>query len=281
MKKFIIFILSGVFALVSCAPANVMRLSGKEENREVSIGSSYNSLKVTDVIEVTYSEEATVLTLSADSAVLPYVKVKEKGGELNISLECSGHIFKGGNIGKIKAEVPASSSIRKIELEGASSLKGESIEAENFTLAISGASSLDMDFDIASEMNLTVDGVSKLHSSIAANSVIVRAAGASGISASVVAETLDMKISEASEANVFGKTGSYNLKASGASNVSSGKKMVETDKFVCDISGAATVAVRCNVSADGNISGASRLKVYGGGNIGISTSGASSLSVIR
>ena len=281
MKKFLIFIFSGVFALVSCASANVMRLSGVVENQEVNIDCSYNSLKVTDVIEVTYSKEATVLTLSADSAVLPYVKVKEKGGELNISLECSGHIFKGGNIGKIKAEVPASSSIRKIYLEGAASLKGEKIEAENITLAISGASLLDLDFDITSEMNLTVEGVSKLHSSIVANSVIVKAMGASGISASVVTDNLDMKVSEAAEANVFGRTGSYNLKVSGASNVSSGKKIVEADKFVCDISGAATVAVRCNVSADGNISGASKLKVYGGGNIGISTSGASSLSVIR
>ena len=281
MKKFLIIILSGVLALTSCAPSSLMSLSGVVENQEVSVDRSYTSLKVSGVVEVTYSEEATVLTLSADAAVLPYIKVREKGGVLSISLECSGHIFKGGNIGKIKAEVPASSSIRKIDLEGAASLKGEKIEAENFTVATSGASSLDLDFEVSSVIDLTVDGVSKFHSSIVANSVIVKAMGASGISASVVTDNLDMKVSEVSDANVFGKTGCYNLKVSGASNVSSGKKIVETDKFVCDISGAATVAVRCNVSADGNISGASKLKVYGGGNIGISTSGASSLSVIR
>ena len=279
MKKFLIFVITGLLVFGSCASTNVVYLSGVIADKEFEVDLSYASLKVSNAVQVIYSEDATVLTLSADSAVLPYLQVKEKGGELKIFMDCPYSVFKGGNIGEIKAVVPASHSLTRLELSGASSLRGGKLDVREFTLSLSGASFLDLDLNTASKIDMTVTGASKCHSSIVANSVAINASGASRIYSSVNAESLAMEVSGASDADVSGKVGKYSLEASGAANVSSGREIVETETFVCGISGASKAVVRCNVSANGDVSGASSIKIYGNASVDISSSGAS--SVIR
>ena len=132
------------------------------------------------------------------------------------------------------------------------------VRAGDFYVSASGASRFRADLDVSGDVS-------------------IEASGASDVTADIVSGALSVDASGASSVKISGKTGSYSISASGASSVSSGSAFVEADIVVCDISGASGCHVKCNVSAEGEVSGASRIVVYGEGEVSVTATGASSV----
>lgn len=247
-------------AVCSCASGRVVKLSGEEKEKSMDISRSYSVLAASSAIDVTYSSDAGSLTVRADSSILPYVCVEEKAGKLMLYVSNKEKLkFFNSDPGSIRVLVPSSDALGKIVISGAVDFRSDSaISAENLIVEISGASDFDADLNVKSGLSISL-------------------AGASDIRSKVSADLLELDASGASDAKVSGKVNTYKLSASGASSVSSAKAYVETDTLSCDISGASDCHVQCNVSADGEASGASRLVVYGDGKVRVATSGASDI----
>ncbi len=263
MKKILyVSVLLFMSAAVSCANTSKcgIKLSGIMQEKTCDISGSYSSLEVSNAVNVLYSSSAEKVTVKADSSVIRYVKVEEKGGCLKIYVSGQGTVrLTGRDMGKISAVVPASGAIGTIRLMGASDFSSDAaIAADDLSVHVSGASGFNADIE--------ADG-----------SVSMRASGASDITSAVSADVLDVDASGASDVSVSGKVGSYTVTVSGASSVSSGKAFIETESLKCNVSGASDAYVKCNSKADGQVSGASSIVVYGDGEVNISSSGASSV----
>ena len=246
--------------LSACGSETVIALSGKKMEKTYEVSSSYSGLEVSGAVHVMYSSSADEVTVMADSSVIPYVYVEESGNTLKVYMSWKQNVwFRSGNTGKVSVIVPASPSLGRLKVSGASCFNSDVvIEADRLAVDISGASDFNADLKAASELTL-------------------EASGASGVRASVSAGILNAYVKGASDMSLSGNADSFNVTVSGTSSVSSGKAYLETDNLTCEISGASDCHVKCNVAASGKVSGASSLVVYGDGKVNVSSSGASSV----
>lgn len=260
-KKLFLPLAVAAMFVTACGVEPKIGLSGEKIQKSFEVSSSYSELEVSSAINVLYSAGAEELVVTADSTVMPYVVVEEKGKVLSVYIPWKKSLkFKNGNMSNVSVVIPASASLEKISVSGASDFKSdEVIRAESFCVEVSGASDFSGDFEVVSDLAMY-------------------ASGASDIRSDVSAETLEVKATGASDMNVSGKVKNYNVISTGASSVSSGKGHVEADFMTCDISGASGCNAKCNVSATGNVSGASHMTVSGNAEVNISSTGASSVT---
>lgn len=257
----VLFVASVAIAVQACVWRPVisgMKLSGEEVVRTVDVTSDYSAMHISNAIFVTYSDTAHAVTLVADSAVMPYIQVKEAEGRLSIYVDRQDNM-KFRDHGIIKATVPSSSSLSFVRVSGASSFKSQNTVRASRKLEVKVSGASDFTADLVSE------------------SIYLDAGGASDIRATVSADFLKASASGASDVILSGKVKDYKAHSSGASSISSGKSFVDTDTFACEISGASSCHVKCNGSATGSVSGASSLVIAGDGDVHVKTSGASDI----
>lgn len=249
-----------VLFVSSCAAGHRTVLSGVMAERSYEVGTDYSALEISSAIDVIYSPSARNVTVRADSAVIDMIRVERKGDGLKIYRQSKENgVFITGDTGEVSVEVPVSGALESVGLSGASDFLSEAcVRAGDFYVSASGASRFRADLDVSGDVS-------------------IEASGASDVTADIVSWALSVDASGASSVKISGKAGSYSISASGASSVSSGSAFVEADTVVCDISGASGCHVKCNVSAEGEVSGASRIVVYGEGEVSVTATGASSV----
>ena len=99
--------------LSSCVPGARISLAGKQAVRTYTVSTSYSSLEVSNAVDVVYSEQADEAVVTADSAVIQYVTVEEKGKSLKIYVSWKENgTFRYGDSGNITVTVPASVSLQ-------------------------------------------------------------------------------------------------------------------------------------------------------------------------
>ena len=260
MKRFFILFMSmSVMALASCVSVAGMRLSGETDEKVFKVDTGYSVLEVSGSVDILYSAEADNVVVTADSKVLPCVCVEDDKGVLKIYVQRKDRKFWRGNQGKVYVVVPASPSIGKIDISGASDFESDAvITARSLDVKVSGASDFIADMEVESSLEMSVSGASDVRSSVSACGLTVDAGGASDVVLS-------------------GRADRFSASVSGASSLSSGKAYVETETFSCSVSGASECYVKCNGTAEGKASGASTVVMYGDGKSRISSSGASSV----
>lgn len=231
MRTIFTIAFAALFSAVSCGKM----VSGIEDTVSVPVDTDYSVLNVSSAIAVEYSSAAESLEFTADIDILPYLVAERRGGVLELRMKPNRY----RNVGRVKAVVPASGNIRKMELSGASSLDArERLEAPSFEVVLSGASDM---------------------------------------TAEIVADNLSVKVSGASDLDVSGFADVLDMDVSGASSVSADRSRVSAETVRLDVSGASRVFVDCTGSIRGSVSGAS--SVWYGRNAvhaDIDNSGASS-----
>ncbi len=208
-------------------------------------------------VKITQSNSFSV-TISVDESLLDYVEVSQAGETLRIYLN-PRHIFTDFTLGvkTLKAEITMP-VLYGLNLSGAS--KGTVTgfkSSENFSLNVSGASSLDMD-------GIKVDNAE------------FEVSGASRISGNMTANDTEFEVSGASSIELSGSANNITLNVSGASRVDLADFSLNDANI--EISGASEATLNVKGRLDSVLSGASRLYFHGNPTMGnISVTGASTI----
>ncbi|MFC2034756.1 head GIN domain-containing protein [Chloroflexota bacterium] len=259
MKKTIIsFILIAVFMSVVLFSGCVSTPSGDVITEEkdfadfthIDVGGAFE-------IEITQSDSFSVI-ISADESLFDLIEVSKVGGELKIYLN-PRHIFTDFTVGakSLKAEITMP-ALYKLSLSGVTKGTITGFESiHDFSLVISGASSLEAS-------NIKVGGAQ------------FEVSGDSRVSGNMTAKDVTFEVSGTSSIELLGSADNVILKISGASKTDLSDFML-TDAVV-EISGASEVTLNASGRVDAALSGASNLYFYGNPIMGSTdVSGASTI----
>lgn len=272
MKKHLIILSTLVlFAFCSCS-----KFAGEPITKDFSISGAYNALEVEDAFNVTVSEEATQVTITAGENIMPNVVVETVDSTLKIYLK-GWHT----NLGKdMTVILPYNFDLRSVDLSGASEFHSEyGLEGNKIEVELSGASDFYCDID-ADEVDIDLSGASDFFGDILADEIEMDLTGSSKIKGYVEALDLDLEMSGASEATFEGQVDMLKINLSGASDIN---KTINGNRygFACDqcegsISGASNVYIHCDGTIKVNLSGASDLYFTGNAFTGDSTTSGGS-----
>ncbi|MFC2020543.1 head GIN domain-containing protein [Chloroflexota bacterium] len=208
-------------------------------------------------VEITRSDSFSVI-ISADKSLFDLIEVSRVGDTLKIFLN-PRHIFTDFTLGTktLKAEITMP-ALYGLEISGASSGTISGFKStKDFSLVVSGASSLE-----------TID--------TAVGDAEVEVSGASRLSGNMTAEDADFEVSGASSIVLSGSADDLALVVSGASRVDLANFPV--DDADIGLSGASEATLNVIGRLDTDLSGASRLYFYGNPTMGeTSISGASTI----
>ena len=274
MKKHLIILSTLVlFAFCSCS-----KFAGEPITKDFSISGAYNALEVEDAFDVTVSDLATQVTITAGEKVMPNVVVETVDSTLKIYLK-GWHT----NLGKdMTVILPYNFDLRSVDLSGASEFHSEyGLEGAKVNVELSGASEFYCDIE-ADDVGIDVSGASDFYGNVLADEIDIDLSGASNIKGNVDADDLDLELSGASDATLEGLVGTLKINLSSASNI---KKTINGHRYglICNqcqgfISGASNAYIHCDGTINVNLSGASDLHYTGNAStIGSTTSGGSDI----
>ena len=274
MKKQLIILSTLVlFAFSGC-----QKFAGDPITKDFSISGAYNALEVEDAFNVTVSEEATQVTITAGENIMPNVVVETVDSTLKIYLK-GWHT----NLGKdMTVILPYNFDLRSVDLSGASEFHSEyGLEGNKVEVELSGASDFYCDID-ADEVDINLSGASNFIGEVLADEIEMDLTGSSNIKGYVEALDLDLELSGASDATLEGQVDMLMINLSGASNI---KKTINGNRygFACDqcegtMTGASNVYIHCDGTIKVNLSGASDLHFTGNAFTGdCTTSGGSDI----
>lgn len=274
MKKYL-FVLS---ALVLLAFSSCKKIAGDPITQEFSIDGTYTELEVDDAFDVTVSDAATAIVVTAGEKVMPKVIVEKVGSKLKIRLKPLASSY-GSDMTVI---LPYNADLTSVDLSGASEFhSGYGLAGEKVEVDLSGASEFHCNLD-ADEIDIDLSGASVYYGDIDADEIDMSLSGVSGFEGRVNATDLDLEVSGASTANMIGQVSMLKFDLSGGSIIK--KTITGTNYgFVCDqcegfMSGASHAYIHCDGNIKVNLSGASDLHFTGDGNpADSSTSGGSNI----
>ncbi len=235
MKRFILMTVAAV-VLAGCS-FPVKPLSGVLVTDTYVIDTDYKTISASGAVSVTYSAEADVMTVTADSVVMADFEYSVSDKVLRLGRKTDiVSLYKGDSF--IRVILPASTSLSEVRLSGASSFDSQVLlKASDFTVSLSGAS----------DFNGTVEVCN-----------------------------LDVNVSGASGVDLSGCAVSAAYDVSGASNVASSDSYVNSESVTISVSGASSLYAGASERISGNVSGASAATCYGTPEASVGTSGASS-----
>lgn len=273
MKKYFVIIISTVilFAFGGC-----QEFVGDPITKDFSISGIYTALDVDDAFDITVSDLATQVTITAGENVMPNVVVETVDNTLKIYIK-GWHTSYGTDM---KVTLPYNANLKSVDLSGASSfqsvygLKGSKVKVD-----LSGSSDFDGNID-ADEVVIDLSGSSNFNGNILADKIDMELSGSSDINGLVDATNLEIDLGGASDATLEGEVGTLIVELSGASNI---VKKVVGDRYalVCDlcegsISGASNAYIHCDGTIKVSLSGASKLHFTGSAFTGDSSTSGSS-----
>lgn len=294
MKKYL-FVLS---ALVLFAFSSCQKFAGDPISKDFTVDGSYTALEVQDAFEVTVSDAATQVTVTAGEKVMPKVIVEIVGNTLKIRIKPMATLYGG----ELKAVIPYNADLTSVDLSGASEFHSEyGLEGQKVEVELSGASEFYSDVD-ADEIKIDLSGASNFHGDavadkieahlsgssdffgdVLADEIDMELLGSSTIEGNVSADELDLDMSGASDATLVGHVTQLKINLTGSSKIT--KKVVGNRyALACDncegtMSGASVAYIHCDGRICVDLSGASDLHYTGDGiSSGCSTtSGGSSI----
>ena len=234
-KKLFILSTLVLFALSSC-----QKFAGDPVTQDFSIQGSYTELEVENGFDVTVSDVATAITITAGENVMPNVVVEKAGNKLIIRLKAMTSSYGS----EMRVFLPYNADLTSVELSGASEFHSEyGLEGKKIEVDLSGAS--------------------EFYCNLYADEVELDLSGGSQIKGEVSATDLDVELSGGSDATLEGEVNKLEFNLSGGSNIM--RKVVGSRyALVCD---------RC----EGEMSGGSNAYIHCDGSINVSLSGGSEL----
>lgn len=274
MKKYL-FVLS---ALVLFAFSSCQKFAGDPISKDFTVDGSYTALEVQDAFEVTVSDAATQVTVTAGEKVMPKVIVEIVGNTLKIRIKPMATLYGG----ELKAVIPYNADLTSVDLSGASEFHSEyGLEGQKVEVELSGASEFYSDVD-ADEIKIDLSGASNFHGDAVADKVEAHLSGSSDFFGDVLADEIDMELlgSSTIEGNV--SADELDLDMSGASDAT---LVGHVTQLKIDLTGSSKItkkvvgnryALACD-NCEGTMSGASEAYIHCDGRICVDLSGASDL----
>ena len=275
MRKHL-FILSTLvlFAFGSC-----QKFAGDPVTQDFNIEGSYTELQVENGFDVTVSDEATAITITAGENVMPNVVVEKNGNKLRIHLKPMTSSYGS----EMKVILPFNADLTDVDLSGASEFHSEhGLDGEKVDVELSGASTFDCNIS-ADEVEIDLSGASDFTGGIYADEIDMDLSGASTINGEVTATDLDLELSGGSDATLEGEVDKLELNLSGASSIIK-KEVGSRYALVCDqcegeMSGGSDAYIHCDGSIKVTLSGGSELHYTGNAaTSGCNCSGGSAIS---
>lgn len=244
----VVIIVAGL--LTACT---VVKGSGVLKTEEMDF-SNFTKVEVGGAfeVEIVQSDRFSVI-ITADDNLFEYIQVSKNGSTLKVRVRPAVVFHSATHRAKITMP-----ELINLELSGATHGTVTGFESvEDMDIEVSGASSLDMDEIMAS--NVTFD-----------------ISGASQVTGEVDVDDVEFDVSGASTVRLQGMGDDMELDLSGASNAELDDFPVN-DAYV-DLSGASRATISVDGRLDGNLSGASKL-IYEGNTttVDVEISGASTM----
>ena len=231
--------LMSICALVIATSCGNEAIAGNTKTIEIPVTKDYRELSVSSAIDVTWSESASAVELTADENVINKVKVERIGPKLSIYVKGMNMNSKSGSI---KVILPSSSMIDDIEISGASIFVSDTpVNASKLDVDLSGASRFQADLNVAGKLDIECSGASELYSTVTAGK-------------------LSVDLSGASMAALSGNAGLTEIELSGASALKAASSPVVTTDTECELTGASAARINCKGHIKGTASGASSIR---------------------
>jgi len=248
-----VLLTSGLLAGCAGDAGDVVEGSGNLDTQEMDF-SGFTRVEVGHAFEVEIVQSASYsVSITADDNLFEYIEVSKKGETLKIGLKSGEY----RNV-TLEAEITMP-DLYELDLSGAvrGTAQGFS-SSHDFTLDLSGASSLDMRDMSAGNIDFDISG-------------------ASSVTGDIGAGDADFDVSGASTVQLQGSAGDIVIEASGASHVDLAGFVVSNADV--NLSGASQATVNLDGILDADLSGASNLSYIGEPTMGdIHTSGGSTIS---
>ena len=175
MRKHL-FILSTLvlFALCGCN-----KMAGDPISKDFSIDGSYTELQVENGFDVTVSDVATAITVTAGENVMPNVMVEIVGNKLRIHLKPMSNSYGS----EMKVTLPYNVNLTNVDLSGGSEFHSEyGLDAEKIEVDLSGGSKIkgvvsatDLDLELSGGSDAILEGqVVKLEINLTGGSNIMK-----------------------------------------------------------------------------------------------------------
>ena len=233
--------------------------AGEPVTMNDSIEGTYTELQVEDAFDVTVSDMADQISVTAGDKIIARVVVEKDGDKLVIRLKPMTNTRGSA----LKVVLPYNPDLKKVELSGASDfrspfpLKGKKTEVE-------------------------LSGASDYYGDIEADDIELDLSGGSNFRGFVKGSNLDVELSGASDAELEGQVTTLKLDLSGSSSIIRkviGKNYaLSCDRCEGSMSGSSNAFIHCDVSIKASLSGASDLHYTGNAaTAGCSTSGGSNV----
>ncbi|MBO6026765.1 MAG: DUF2807 domain-containing protein [Bacteroidales bacterium] len=273
-KKLFILSTLVLFALCSCN-----KVAGDPISKDFNIEGSYTELQVENGFEVTVSNVATTITITAGENIMPKVLVEKVGNKLRIHLKPMTSNYGS----EMKVILPYNADLTNVNLSGGSEFHSEyGLDGKKIEVDLSGGSEFYCGLR-AAKVDVDMSGGSKLFGDIDADEIDMELSGASEIKGAVSATELDVELSGGSDATLEGEVNKLEVNLSGASNITE-KVVGSRYALVCDqcqgdLSGASEVYIHCDGSIKVSLSGGSELHYTGNAaTTGCDCSGGSEIS---
>ncbi len=239
------------------------KFAGNPVTQDFNIEGSYTELQVEDGFEVTVSDAATAITITAGEKVMPKVVVEKVGNKLRIRLKPLASSYGS----EMKVTLPYNADLTNVELSGGSEFHSEyTLDSDKIEVDLSGGSEFYCNL-YADKVEVDMSGGSEFFGDVEADEIDMELSGASKIEGYVAATEFDIALSGGSDATLEGKVNKLEINLSGGSNII--KKVVGSRyALVCDqcegeMSGGSDAYIHCDGSIKVSLSGGSELHYTG------------------
>jgi len=237
----------------------------QDANAEVRTVGSFNKIKVSSAITLYLSQGSSqaVAVSAGDAEHTAKIKTEVTDGVLKIYVENGA--WNGWNWSNkhLKAYVTFT-DLAMLEASGASEVQivDPSITVKDFRLEVSGASSIKGGSIKGDNFDVETSGASDAKVNLSGNDLNIKLSGASDIKGTLTGDKMNFDLTGASTADVNGSTNTIGIVASGASDF----KAYDLTSTSCkaEASGASNVNISVSKDLDARASGASDIHYNGG-----------------
>ena len=235
MRKVQLFLLAAISLMLMSS-----NLSAEEVSKTFEVPKDYKSLNVSNALTVTYSSEATVMTVYADEKEIEDFEFKCVDNTVTISLKAKKALRIAKISSPVRVEIPASTSLEMLTISGASKFTSDQV-----------IDVIDLSLDVS---------------------------GSSTFTAEVSAIDMDVYVSGASSVNMTGEAEAVSYNVSGASRVGSDEGCLKSEDAKVSVSGASRLWLEVTDKMSGHVSGASKVTYAGDCTASVATGGGSALN---
>ena len=221
-----------------------LRGSGNIITESRLVPADYHAVVTSRAIKVTLEDRTgTTAIIRADDNVMPYIKIEDRNGVLNIKIDDEIR-----SINSMTAEVrlPKSTDISRLEATSASHIDVD-YTIQSAKLNIAASSAADINISKADVTNCIIDASSaaNVKGSIKATECYINASSAANTKIQILANTCYADASSAADITLSGEAGTLDLEASSAADINA-------------------VDVRSLVNASASASSGADIKVHAG-----------------